>query len=194
MKSLCATPCRDPFKVFEVFMKKLVKAFSLPALSILMSLTLIAPATSQAALSTMGSTAAVVKYVVVGLLAATAAGVSASESVRKEHPKFFSFFDHVFIPAVIVVIALDDSGNSKAMLTPASDDVASKAGLTAQEAQAYNAELEIAQQVFDQVSADVAIASEQDRGAAAKASWEKYRGALSADAFNGLMKLMAAAN
>jgi poly-gamma-glutamate capsule biosynthesis protein CapA/YwtB (metallophosphatase superfamily) len=102
-------------------------------------------------------------------------------------------FAKVFLATFVVIAVLDDSGNQRVVLQPVSDELAGKAGLSAQEAQAYNSELDVAQQVLDQISSEVAQASEQDRVAVAHTSWEKYRGMMSVDAFNGLLKLTAAA-
>jgi hypothetical protein len=177
-------------------MKKPFHSIAISALSLTLGLSLLASSTSQASFLSYVVPIAISDSVFQGLspiLIASGLGTAGLNLTKYKDSKVTKNFAKVFLATFVVIAVLDDSGNQRVVLQPVSDELAGKAGLSAQEAQAYNSELDVAQQVLDQISSEVAQASEQDRVAVAHASWEKYRGMMSVDAFNGLLKLTAAA-
>jgi hypothetical protein len=177
-------------------MKNSVKSFAIPAVALLMSMSILAN-TSRASIAPYFAPIVISEAVFNGLGA-----VAVGSAVGAFYTGYYSG-DHgsqlsdtlvmIFVGTLVVGLVLDDSGNQKVVLQPLSEDAAAKAKLSAQELLAYNSELDVTQQVFDQISTEVANASEQDRVSVAKTGWEKYRGLMSNDAFTALTKLTAAA-
>ncbi len=173
-------------------MKKINNSFVVSAISLAMALNLIA-STSQASIVSLMSPALITESVLDGLAkVSVASGISAylTGYYMKDNAKVSENFMKVFVMTLIVGFVLDESGNQKVVLKPVSEDIASQAGLSDQETRAYNDEIEIAQQIFDQVSGDVANSPETERVSTAKAGWEKYQSLLSPEAFSALTKLV----
>lgn len=92
------------------------------------------------------------------------------------------------IIAAVGIIALDGEGGQKLAFAEISTKQAKALGVSAEEARIFNAELDMANQVFTQVTSDL-DRMEKPQAKDAKALWDQYESMLSAETVSVMKKI-----
>ncbi len=92
------------------------------------------------------------------------------------------------IIAAVGIIALDGEGGQKLAFAELSKVQAKKLGVSAEEARIFNSELDMANQVFTQVTSDL-DRMEKPQPKDAKALWEQYESMLSVETVSVMKKI-----
>ena len=92
------------------------------------------------------------------------------------------------IIAVVGIITLDGEGGQKLMFAELSQKQAKLLGVSASEKEIFNSELDMANQVFSQVTSEL-DQMEKPKAQDAKALWEQYESMLSAETVSVMKKI-----
>ena len=92
------------------------------------------------------------------------------------------------IIAVVGIITLDGEGGQKLVFAELSQKQAKLLGVTAEETRIFNSELDMANQVFTQVTSDL-DRMEKPKPKDAKALWEQYESMLSVETVSVMKKI-----
>jgi hypothetical protein len=168
--------------------------FSKKTVAALLALTVIStaalqPKRSEAAMLLAPFSPAVASAVFDGVLATTitAAVVNLTSEDDNVRYKAIGIVYYVGLFGVL----LDDSGQQKVALKPIDAKLAAQAGVTAEEQESYNHELDVIQATFDDISAQVAPLKASERKEASRKLWNEYRSAISPAAFSAFEKIIA---
>jgi hypothetical protein len=147
------------------------------------------PKRSEAAIMSL-ATGAVIDSVLNGLF-----GVSASSFVvsilTPERSKVSDVAMKISQFSFLTLLVLDDSGQQKLVFKPIDSKFAAQAGITSEEQESYNHELDVIQATFDDISAQIAPMNAAERTQASSKLWDEYRSVMSPASYSALKKLTA---
>lgn len=118
---------------------------------------------------------------------ATWVGMLGADAVMRSS----SFKDTLLTILFITGAVLDDSANQKIVLNTIGNRLALDAGLSSEEQESYNSNLDVIQAALDDISAQVASLDEADRVPQARKLWKEYSTVIAPSAFSAQQKLAA---